>query len=181
MPHRKHLINQYIEEGSIGVEIGVWTGEFTNLIISSKNIKKLYALDPWISQPKYPGRWYGGKHPKFKNTKMDGVYENVKKRFKDNKNVHLLRDYSTHICKHIKVNELDWAYIDGNHSCEFVTEDLENCRKLVKNGGYLLCDDYHWKDPQANGGPKKAIQHFCKKYNLPLKVIKTQAVIKNIK
>lgn len=180
MPHRQRrkIIEKYIKDNSVGIEIGVWEGNFTNLILETKNIKKVYALDPWARQDEYVGRLYSGTHPDFKDVDMDKIHNGVVERF-ENKPVEVVRDFSTNVMKHIKENELDWAYIDGNHDYESTLEDLENCRVLVKNGGHLMCDDYGWHDKFSSGGVKKAVNVFCQKYDLSFSVeLNNQAIIK---
>ena len=39
----------------------------------------------------------------------------------------------------------DWIYIDGNHTYEYVKQDLEGYRPKVKPGGYMAGDDYGTK------------------------------------
>ena len=38
----------------------------------------------------------------------------------------------------------DLIYIDGDHSSEQVKIDLVNSWKVLKNGGFLVLDDYMW-------------------------------------
>ena len=41
-------------------------------------------------------------------------------------------------------DEFDLAFIDGNHTDEFIIEnDFNICNKLVRDGGVILFDDYH--------------------------------------
>ncbi len=37
--------------------------------------------------------------------------------------------------------KISFAYIDGNHSYEFVKRDFQNCDKYLENGGFILFDD----------------------------------------
>ncbi len=37
---------------------------------------------------------------------------------------------------------LDFVYIDGNHMCKYVLEDAVNAFYCLKNGGYIIFDDY---------------------------------------
>jgi hypothetical protein len=37
--------------------------------------------------------------------------------------------------------KISFAYIDGNHSYEFVARDFQNCDKFLEKGGFILFDD----------------------------------------
>lgn len=179
MPHRTNIIKKYIKSNSIGLEIGVWKGDFSDLVLSLKSLNKYYLLDPWQLQTNYENRWYGGSHPKFRSINMDEIYSSVVKRFANYNEITIIRDYSENAKKYIQDNELDWIYIDGNHSYQYVLKDLLIARDLVKPGGWILCDDYGWND--GDGGPKKAIDEFCKKYKTKLIINNTQAIFENQK
>lgn len=119
---------------------------------------------------------------------MGRVEKLARNKFKNRPDVKIIKDFSTNLKKYIKDDELDWAYIDGNHSYEYVLEDLEICKDLVKNGGFILCDDYHpkWESGgthvgSGKGGPIKAITEFCLKYNFTPIIVGFQAIIHNIK
>ena len=50
-------------------------------------------------------------------------------------------------------NLFDLIYKDGDHSSDQVLLDLNNAWKVLKNGGYLVLDDYMWwyyKDLKKN-------------------------------
>ena len=38
----------------------------------------------------------------------------------------------------------DLIYVDGNHSSDQVKNDLINSWNVLKNGGFLVLDDYMW-------------------------------------
>ena len=57
----------------------------------------------------------------------------------------------------------DLIYIDGDHSSDQVNIDLVNSWNLLKNGGFLVLDDYmwwHYKDLKKN--PSTPINNFIK-------------------
>jgi len=166
---RINILKKYIKPNSVGLEIGVFAANLTEVLFEKIEGVKIYALDTWEVQNKYKTRLYGGKFD------MDDIYEIVKSKLKD-KNVEIIKDYSDNVHKYI-TEKLDWAYIDGNHSYEFVLRDLENSKKLVKKGGVILCDDFGWSDTYANGGVTKAVNEFCKKYSITQKLEKNQAIL----
>jgi len=67
---------------------------------------------------------------------------------------------------------VDLAYIDGNHMAKFVLEDAMNCFYLVKNGGYIVFDDYGWgRDGPEHTRPATGIEAFQHAYQKHLEVI----------
>jgi len=66
----------------------------------------------------------------------------------------------------------DFAYIDGNHMAKFVLEDAVNCFYLVKDGGYIVFDDYGWgqNDPE-HCRPATGIEAFMHAYDKYVEVI----------
>ena len=60
---------------------------------------------------------------------MDIIYNNVQTMFKDFKNVKIIKGNINDIPDNI---ELDWVYIDGDHSYEAVLHDLKYSLILLK-------------------------------------------------
>lgn len=157
-----------IKQNDVCAEIGVWQGEFSDLILSM-NPLKLFLIDPWQHQD-YKGRLYNAPQ-----LIMDRIYDNVKNKFKNNPKVQILRNFSTEV--YFENSFFDWVYIDGNHSYSNVVADLDFYFPLIKSGGYLCGDDYGWSDKYADGGPKRAVDEFIKKYNARIEIVGNQFVI----
>ena len=135
-------ILEHFPHDSVGAEIGVWKGEWASFVNDAINPDKYYLLDPWefVPDPLHPDRWYGGAIAKSQED-MDDIYENVCSTFKDSENIEIIRTRSEHAEQYINQDELDWMYIDGDHSYEAVTKDLEISFRLVKSGGLITGDD----------------------------------------
>ncbi|MEM8822766.1 MAG: class I SAM-dependent methyltransferase [Pseudomonadota bacterium] len=145
-------------KNAVCAEIGVWKGGFSKRILDTTQPKALHLIDPWMFQPEFPGRWYGGKVAKAQED-MDGIFEGVREMFKDNDVVHIHRDISAKALDSFPDNYFDWVYIDGNHHYEFVLEDLRLSLKKVKAGGFIAGDDYLWQ-PELDYPVKRAVQEF---------------------
>ena len=52
--------------GGVCAEIGVWKGDFSDRILRYANPKSLHLIDPWLFQPQYKERMYGGATPRTK-------------------------------------------------------------------------------------------------------------------
>ena len=61
---------------------------------------------------------------------------------KFSKNVKLLKGNSNKILQNIRLDAVDFAFIDGGHSFETVWNDINNVFKNIKRGGIIICDDY---------------------------------------
>lgn len=56
--------------------------------------------------------------------------------------------------------QFDIIYIDGGHTKDQVTRDLQNSHIALKPGGTLICDDYTWIGGQEGDRPRDAIDPF---------------------
>lgn len=179
---RNFLINLFPPQ-STGAEIGVWEGVFSSELMHINPPKKLYLIDPFLYLDQFSGSAYGNKT--MNQATMNEKFKLLKKKFsKEEKHgiVEILRKTSKEALKNIADNELDWVYIDGNHSYEYVIEDLKNYYHKVKKNGFISGDDYGtigwW-----NKGVTKAVQEFVslKDYKCELFMIKNkQFIIKKL-
>jgi hypothetical protein len=135
---RREIIFKHLPKETIGAEIGVWKGEFAKDLFDKLNPKLLYLIDPWKFQPTFPDRWYGGTQATSQED-MNIIYNNVQTMFKDFENVKIIKGNINDIPDNI---ELDWVYIDGDHSYEAVLHDLKYSFNIVKNKGFITGDDY---------------------------------------
>jgi predicted acyl esterase len=165
LDRKRQFVLDTLPKNSVGAEIGVHFGDFSQKIIDALAPKTLHLIDPWehLTSKEYKFAWYGGA-AKGGQSEMDARYSNVFKRFnqyiqKEKVKVH--RGYSTDVLEQFPDQYLDWVYIDGNHLYEYVKKDLELSLQKVKPGGYITGDDYMsggwWK-----GGVKKAVDEFAK-------------------
>lgn len=139
----KKRILSLVPQNSICAEIGVWKGDYSNLIFKKVKPKRFYLIDPWKYFPEYNRRWYGGSYARNQED-MDRIYKKVVQRFKKKKSVIIIKEVSEQASKKIKNNSLDFIYIDGNHSYQHVKRDLELYFPKVKPGGIIAGDDLIW-------------------------------------
>lgn len=121
----------------IGVEIGVESGGNAASILESLNVVRLYLIDSWEG-------------------KFAPLFETVKDRFKGDERVVILKNSSVEGSKKI-AELLDFVYIDGDHSCEAVKQDIGVWSEKVKVGGFVCGHDYteRWL------GIRKAVLEYC--------------------
>ena len=158
--HRKHIISlltsMLLGSKCIGAEIGVFKGETTAYLSGCKHIKMLYAIDSWKEDDLYKDsndmiielKRDSSLGSSIDADSWDGLYEYVEDRFKDKKNVYVIRKKSKDAVSDVDKlsnffgNLLDFVFIDSNHDQEYVLEDLSLWEPLVRSGGLLIGHDF---------------------------------------
>jgi hypothetical protein len=61
----------------------------------------------------------------------------------------------------------DFIYIDGDHSYAGVTRDLAQAARKIKDGGWIVCNDYTIYSPleKSKYGVYRAVNEFCLRQN----------------
>lgn len=141
MKNRPTILS-FLPKNAIGCEIGTWKGEFARRLHHELNPAKLYLVDPWKFEPSYSDRWYGGSIAKDQHD-MDKIYEDVLEMFKSAPSVCLHRGTVNTLGDLLQEHreKLDWVYVDGNHSYEFVLNDLKRVLKYMTPQGIICGDD----------------------------------------
>jgi predicted O-methyltransferase YrrM len=104
------------------VEIGSYAGESTLLFLKSGKIKKLYSIDPW----KHETAVFAEK-----------VFDETTKNY----NVVKLKTTIDGALKYLP-QEIDFVYIDGDHSYNSVKNDIIKIIPKIKKGGIISGHDY---------------------------------------
>jgi hypothetical protein len=158
-------ISKKIQYG-VGVEVGTFRGEFSKSMLEIWN-GTLYMVDVW--------RGMGEEYDDISNHKnhtniWEDAMNNIEP-FYDR--AIMIRTNSKNASKLFQDNSIDFAYIDANHSYDFVREDIELWYPKIKTGGYLWGHDYlkiDWRFPPfADNGKDKYIWSNDGNPNTPLK------------
>lgn len=120
----------------VGAEIGVSNGRYSKWISVNNKGVKLYCIDPWKAYPEYVEQ-HGENSQKI----LDECFRKSTERLKPF-NCELIRKTSMDAVKDFNDNSLDFVFIDGNHSFEYVVEDIAKWEKKVKPGGIVSGHDY---------------------------------------
>jgi hypothetical protein len=145
--YHRHGFGQFLcdlELETEGVEIGCAFGGFSERILEQWP-GMLHLVDPWVQQDSSVYReitntaapWEDWLALAKKNTE----------RFGDRAQLH--RMFSHEAAPLFPDGSLDFVYIDGNHSFEAVTQDLELWWPKVKAGGLFSGHDYY--DTELDG------------------------------
>lgn len=119
-------------------ELGVYKGDFAaRLLKSCDSIEKYYMVDPW----RHLDGWNKPAN------KADNTFEKFltetksKTDFASNKRI-ILRGKTTEVIEKIPNDELDFAYIDGDHTLKGISIDLIRLFPKIKDGGWIGGDDF---------------------------------------
>lgn len=150
----RQTILENLPKGSVGAEIGVFQGDFSDMILRVVAPAKLYLVDPWLSFADETHRKsiYGADSRS--QQQMDAIADRVATRFAGHireERVQICRETASAAFPRLPDGHLDWTYIDGDHSYDGVSEDLRLSYQKVKNGGYITGDDYHIGNWFADG------------------------------
>jgi hypothetical protein len=128
------------------VELGVYRGDFAaELLRQCDLIEKYYMLDPW----RHLDNWNKPAN------KENDIFEQflsetrAKTEFAAQKRI-ILQGKTTEVIDQIPDSELDFAYIDGDHTLKGIAIDLIRLFPKVRNGGWIGGDDFSrtiWQHP----------------------------------
>ena len=128
-PSLTTLINK---RNLIGAEVGVHTAENAFNILQNLDIKKLYLIDPYSTYTNW--NW-----TETQNHEREQVAHDRLKEY-DNKIVWIKTDVFSALPE-IK-EQLDFIYLDGDHTKDALFSDIFTCFEIVKFNGLIAGHDY---------------------------------------
>lgn len=146
-------LKQQGKKDLIGAEIGFGHGENAKSLLKELPIKQLYCIDPYINKE------YIQADRKITTYHNQQTQANYQKLINDSRITVL--PFSSNVAKYMLPKELDFVYIDGDHTLKQVAEDLRNYYPHVKKGGFLGGHDYIF----GQQGVIDAVQNFAIKIN----------------
>jgi hypothetical protein len=125
---------QRLKDGKnlVGVEIGVYFGENSKSILDNLDIKKLYLVDP------YEEGLVGIKEKNAPQFIRNGAYSLL---HSHSSKIEWIKKKSQDAVEDVPDN-LDFVYIDGDHSYEGAKRDIELYWPKIKEGGILAGHDF---------------------------------------
>jgi len=131
-----HVTNQ-IKPHSKMIEIGSYTGESTSMFAASGFFKEIYAIDCSM------GAEFKHKLEEFEiNTRL---FDNIK----------LTKDFSHNVVNDFADDSIDFIYIDGDHSFEYVFNEINLYKPKIKKSGIISGHDYNL--PEVRDAVHKAL------------------------
>ncbi|QJR81841.1 class I SAM-dependent methyltransferase [Alteromonas pelagimontana] len=145
---REDLLKELPPE-SVGAEIGVDKGEFSQMILSVVRPEKLHLIDIWGTE-RYNSELWRLVNEGFADQITSGQVE-----------IH--RKLSIEAADDFPDNYFNWVYIDTDHSYETTYKELQLYSKKVKAGGLIMGHDYCMGNWIKNYkyGVTEAVYRFC--------------------
>jgi len=157
-PQHRHNLGQWLNEAGLvgeGVEVGVLFGAFSEMIMWRGRI--LHLVDPWVEQDENVYREITNKDVDWRSAFKETLGRMVP--YSDR--VKIMKMLSSDAAPKFKDGQLDFVFIDGNHSYDAVKQDLELWWPKVKVGGMFSGHDYENKLTDGKHCEvKKAVDEF---------------------
>jgi hypothetical protein len=136
MENRFDLVKNIVKniKNGIFVEIGTHKGDLADFILENSENSVLYCIDPYKCYNEYDDaiNTYTGDELYL------STYNRLNKKYGNR--VIIIRKFSEDSINDIP-NEIDFLYIDGNHSYKYVLNDLKLYYPKVKKNGFIIGDD----------------------------------------
>ena len=116
------------------LEIGSYEGRSAIFFLKTFPNARITCVDTWSGSDEHINENFDIIESYFdKNT---GNYQNEKRLIK-------IKDSSDNFFLE-NTHKFDLIFVDGDHSSKQVKKDINNSWEILKNGGYLILDDYLW-------------------------------------
>jgi hypothetical protein len=121
-----------------GAEVGVEQGAFSSILLAGNARLYLYCVDAWKAYRGYRDHVRQEKLNRFLETTITVLsdYGAEKERWE------IIRAYSMDAVRKFSAGQLDFVYVDANHSFDYIMQDLIEWNKRVKVGGMVCGHDY---------------------------------------
>ena len=143
----------------VGAEIGVQAGRNAQVMLDNIPGLKLYLVDPYRDNPD-TRKWGEETHRRIKrraHRRLDG------------KNIEWIEDFSLNASLQIPNESLDFVYIDGDHSYDYVMMDMQLWSRKVRKGGIVSGHDYHYlKSKHGTFRVVDAVDDFVRAHRINL-------------
>lgn len=145
-----------------GVELGIFEGQYSALLLAKWGGNMLYGIDPFIPYPKE--EWRDGCN----RLDLPEMGKKTAERFKDEQRYQLIMQPSLEAVSDFDDKQLDFVYIDGNHRYESAIADLRSWWPKVHSGGIIGLHDFYQRDDDGQlGNVARAVWEFCYDIKIP--------------
>ena len=117
------------------IEIGSYVGEST--MIFAEHFREVISVDPYIND-------YDLADDACHHAPFDKVYEQFIRNTLSVPNIKSIKETSQNAFSILKDQQWDMVYIDGLHTLEGVSHDIEHYKTIIKPGGFVCGHDYGW-------------------------------------
>lgn len=147
---RIDLAKLFAELGyKVGAEIGVYKGEYSEILLSYNPDLHLYCVDAWVPY----------SYVQDSNT-IESCYQKTVRRL-SKYNATIIRKSSMEALNDISDDSLDFVYIDAGHDFDNVMMDIICWSRKVRQGGIVSGHDY-----VSHVGVVDAVNVYAKQHQL---------------
>jgi hypothetical protein len=161
MLRREHVLFKYINLLGLeyGVELGVWRGRVFKHLLTNHPTLCMVGVDLYAPQPdnEGPEKWTKGENGHAWD--HDAYYNDLVQFCETNGRGRIIRDYTYNAVNQFADGELDFVFIDADHSYEAVQKDIADWTPKVRAGGVVFGHDINWPTVQ-----KAVVEAFGNKY-----------------
>jgi hypothetical protein len=151
-----------------GAEIGVLAGRLSAYLLGARPDLSLIMVDAWTAVP--PDSRYaqsGDTVPRLKQSDFDRAYATAvaTTTFASDRRM-VVRALSAVTARRIANHNLDFVFLDADHTYEGVRDDIEAWLPKLKPGGWLCGHDFEFPG-RPRWGVRKAVEEIAAKLALP--------------
>lgn len=163
----QHFLKDYAgKENLFFVQIGAFTGDATIWLLDNiltKESSRLVDVDTWR----------GSDEEEHKKMDFDEVHQYYCQRTEGYSNLYVAWMESSRYLPVLEEGDLDFIYIDGNHTSEAVREDAKHAWRATKSGGIIAFDDYLWTNMGTVNEtcPRYAIDEFLEEHKDDIEIL----------
>lgn len=153
-----YRVARTLSENATVVEIGSWQGKSTYCILSGLNSGKVYAIDPFNASGGED--WNEDEYQqKARGIDLLETFKTNVSKFLEAGRVEIRKGFSNEFNNEFE--QIDFLFIDGDHSIKGCKEDYDLYSHKVSRGGYIAFHDYHPNRPEL--GPTHVIDEIISK------------------
>ncbi len=154
-------INLILKENSIGCELGVFKGEFSEILLKTNKFSKLYLVDLFSGIIESGDKY--GNNVEFRSG--EDLYNIVSNKFSEIASIEVVKKDSVSFLQSFPDNYFDFIYIDTTHQYEQTKIELITSLKKIKRSGIISGHDYNIHRFYE---VVKAVDEFASEFNLKL-------------
>jgi hypothetical protein len=136
---REEYVLDHLPDNIIGAELGVFEGDFSQILFDSGKFEKLFLVDI------FHGLMFSGDKNgrNGKTIDLNNAYDKLIHRYHNDQSVEIIKNTTEVFLNSLFDNSLSFVYIDADHSYDAVVRDLRLSRFKVCDGGIIAGHDYN--------------------------------------
>lgn len=164
---RRRAILYHAPRNKRGAEIGVFTGQFSEMLVDILSPTEFHAIDPWFSlYGDYFPNW--GEYSAHGKLETRAGYEAAIHRTERFKGVNVVAKPALEWIETVEPGTLDWVYVDSTHQYESTLAELNALANVLADDGVILGDDCWPNRAHHHYGVYRAVRDFVRANNFEM-------------